>query len=709
MTRNDAAKLLRKELDLYNLNDWSIQINALSLDSRHQFLGMCSYKDKCIILNAHHIDIHPDLDIIDTIKHEVAHALTMGHEHDEIWAAKAKELGCTSTAPCSTLTLPSNIIDAIRSGATVEVTFDEEIIRRPKYLITRLQDRCPDCNKVAVTKNELLIDSNDDMKPDTKMIFLECGHVIQKSIPKATPFHKLISNGHEEYVKTCAHEWNKNQCMICREYKPFDFQIEGMKFLESAITTNSGGICADEMGLGKTVQALGVVKFHPELWPVLYIVKSGIKFQWFKEILRWCGDEFVGQIISSSNDFIIPNLKTYIISYDILVPKIRKIKGKTVSQGFDISKLDFIKTIVMDECQQIKNPDSTRTQQVRKIAKGKSIIPLSGTIWKNRFSEYFPSLNMVAPMKFSSHQGFKDRWVKYYWDGKYSKEGGCSDIKGFKEYTKDIVIRRERTEVLKELPLVNRMKLHVQLDQFNQNEYDEEVSDFVSWYNKAVIGGEEDQLSGMNMLAKLSRMRHITGLAKIPATEEFIDNFFEETDRKLVIFVHHKDVGSILYDNLKRKYENQFPILKLTAEMSSEERFKTQESFNNSPRALMIGSTLASGEGLNLQSCADCVMHERQWNPANEEQAEGRFIRIGQTATSVNSTYVESEDTIDSMFDSIVESKRIAFHEAMNKGIAPTWNQGDLIKELASKIVANHNKKNRKKSQTNIMDKVKVS
>ena len=46
----------------------------------------------------------------------------------------------------------------------------------------------------------------------------------------------------------------------------------------------------------------------------------------------------------------------------------------------------------------------------------------------------------------------------------------------------------------------------------------------------------------------------------------------------------------------------------------------------------MVASQLAAGEGLNLQTCSDCVMHERQWNPGKEEQAEGRFIRIGQTA-----------------------------------------------------------------------------
>ena len=134
----------------------------------------------------------------------------------------------------------------------------------------------------------------------------------------------------------------------------------------------------------------------------------------------------------------------------------------------------------------------------------------------------------------------------------------------------------------------------------------------------------------------------------------------------------------------------------LSAEMSSEKRMATQDAFNNSKRAFMVASTLASGEGLNLQSCSDCVMHERQWNPANEEQAEGRFIRIGQLSDKVNAVYVEAEDTCDSQLDSIVSRKRIEFHKVMssnpNAGMI-TWNEGSIITELVKNIVASYNKR----------------
>src|SRR6188768_1290527 len=282
MTRQEASRILREELNKYKLEDWAVRLNQ-NPDSR--FLGLCSYKDKCIILSAHHIDIHPTPDVINTIRHEVAHALCPGHGHDAVWASKAREIGCDNTLPCSNLSLSPEVIDAIRSGADVKVTFDEHVIRTPKYEITRLQDKCEKCDKVAIFKSERVIPARGETAPDLKIIQLECGHSRLRYIPKGTPFHKFQFGGDVN----CSHAWTKNTCDKCGRNKPYDFQIDGMKFLEAALATRKGGAVFDEMGLGKTIQAMGVVFFHPELWPVLWIVKAGLKYQFAKAIMGWMG------------------------------------------------------------------------------------------------------------------------------------------------------------------------------------------------------------------------------------------------------------------------------------------------------------------------------------------------------------------------------------------------------------------------------------
>lgn len=706
MNRSQAHQLCKDELIKAGLADWGVRLSVQDKDK--SYLGLCSYKDKVIILNGFHVDIHPDLEIIDTIKHEVAHAVVgSGHGHDEVWATKAKELGCTNTLPCSHLGLPDAVIDAIRSGQMVEMTVEEEthVIRTPKYKITRLQDKCPDCGKVAIEK--FAINSIDKDGNDVKLITLECFHIIKKIIPRGTAFDTMVSNDWKPEVKSCKHDWKKNRCEVCGEFKLFDFQVTGAKALESGLSMQKGFGVFDDMGLGKTVQALALIKFHSkEYTPTLYVTKSKIKFQWFKQIIRWLGPDYMAQVISTSRDYVFPSLKSYIIPYDLLR---RFPREKIASLG--------IKCVILDECQQIKNPDSSRTQEVRKLVSSPDckVIPLSGTPWKNRGGEFFPVLNMMDPIKFYSFQGYLDTWVDFYYEGPKKKQGGIRNAEKFRKFTESLLIRREYNEVMDEFPEINRMKLNVQLDDLQQSTYDESTSEFVAWYNDKVIGGEEDALNGMEILAKLARMRHITGLAKIPATLGFVEEFIEETERKLVIFVHHKDVGQLMihalidtkkesnpdyYELAQTLVEQGVKVFKYTADQSDEESFIIQESFNKAKRGVMVASTLACGEGVDLQTCADAIMHERQWNPQNEDQAApGRFRRIGQLEKQINITFPEAEGTVDEHLDGLVEGKRRNFHRVMNKSEAPVWNESDIAKQLAEIIVAKHKEKNKHKVQ----------
>ena len=59
-------------------------------------------------------------------------------------------------------------------------------------------------------------------------------------------------------------------------------------------------------------------------------------------------------------------------------------------------------------------------------------------------------------------------------------------------------------------------------------------------------------------------MRHIVAFAKIPATMEFLSDFIEQTERKIVIFHHHIDVGEILVDECKKKFPD-VPVIHIVS------------------------------------------------------------------------------------------------------------------------------------------------
>jgi SWI/SNF-related matrix-associated actin-dependent regulator 1 of chromatin subfamily A len=473
--------------------------------------------------------------------------------------------------------------------------------------------------------------------------------------------------------------------------KLFHFQCEGVRFLEK-----SGGraMILDEMGLGKTVQVMAFLILHPEARPFLWIGKSSLKYQYQYETMRWGGVDWFAQVVDGGRDLLLPGFTGYIASYDIL----RRMKNDRALT--EQAKRLGIKTLVLDECQQIKNSASQRTIFTRELAKQfQFVFELSGTPIKNHAAEFFPSLNIVRPDVYNNERRFIMYDCDTYWNGFTYKTGGLANPKQFHERTKNFIIRRERAEVLPDLPKIQRSFSFHELGSIVEKAYIQEFKQFRDEYNrKGWVGGfsESDTYGNdappESTIARLSRLRHLTGWAKIDPCVEFAIEFLGSTDRKLTIFTHHNDVADTLVEklNMVLKGLELEPVLHLTARLNAEQRYDMVAKFTNSPKSrILVASTLASGEGLNLQVCSDCILLERQWNPANEEQAEGRFPRPGSQASSIAATYFTAVGTVDEFFAEIVERKREIVHNTLSKdGKATPWDQSSIMKELAETLAA---------------------
>ena len=538
---------------------------------------------------------------------------------------------------------------------------------------SKLQEKCPVCNHTAIELSRKQIGNQI-------LINLQCNHLLFVDVvedSKLNDYSAITFDGDNN----CNHQWglekNRTTCLKCNAHKLYDFQVTGASLIEKY---NGRFGLFDQQGLGKTIQALAYLKLNSSAIPFLWVTKAGIKYQHCREITRILGDSYFPQVLKKGTDKLFPGFKSYLSSYDLL-------------KKIDLSEITSIgiKCIILDECQAIMNPSALRTQALRTIVKQvDKIIPTSGTPWKNRGPEFFTVLNMLDAKMFHNYQHFINTEVGYYYQGNKLVTGGIAKPKEFKEKTQHILIRREREEVMPELPIISRHKFLVEVPKSARLAYKEEEDKLVQIFNDALLEGTEDSFEtqkAMNTI--LMQMKQIVGIAKIPSTVELAQDFLSETDRKLTIFVHHKECARLIENQLKTYcMENYLPLpLVLSSAMSPEERFTCQEKFNGNKYRLLIASTLASGEGLNLQSCSDCIMHERQWNASNEEQAEGRFIRIGQTSTAVVATYVHGDDTIDTILDGIVENKRIAFQASWDKEVKASFDESAVTKDIILEIV----------------------
>ncbi len=67
---------------------------VFEFDNAKRRFGVCNYTDRVIGLSKALTELNDEEKVIDTILHEIAHALTPGQHHNHVWRAKAIEIGC---------------------------------------------------------------------------------------------------------------------------------------------------------------------------------------------------------------------------------------------------------------------------------------------------------------------------------------------------------------------------------------------------------------------------------------------------------------------------------------------------------------------------------------------------------------------------------------------------------------------------------------
>lgn len=92
MTHHNVTQLAKMLLTQSGLaaQGWTFRLN-----NNRSRLGVCRYRGKSIELSVFHLT-SPDKEIMNTLLHEIAHALVgPGHGHGPVWKRKAIEIGCT--------------------------------------------------------------------------------------------------------------------------------------------------------------------------------------------------------------------------------------------------------------------------------------------------------------------------------------------------------------------------------------------------------------------------------------------------------------------------------------------------------------------------------------------------------------------------------------------------------------------------------------
>ena len=298
--------------------------------------------------------------------------------------------------------------------------------------------------------------------------------------------------------------------------------------------------------------------------------------------------------------------------------------GLLVTEGELLSQRTWT-TIVLDEAHTIKNRD-TQTSKAAMTLKGDFRLMLTGTPLQNHLNEIWNLFQFANPGLLGSYQQFTDRFIL-----PVERDHNAERQRLLRRLLSPFLLRRNKDEVLSELPEKTEITLRVELSLEEQALYD-------NLRQQAIANLEEGTKSPLQALAEITRLRQaachprlINQKLDIPSskTQAFLSlvDDLRQSGHRALVFSQFTSHLALIREELDRQ---QIAYLYLDGSTTPSDRNRLVRQFQTGSEPLFLISLKAGGLGLNL-TAADYVIHlDPWWNPAIEDQASDRAHRIGQ-------------------------------------------------------------------------------
>lgn len=447
------------------------------------------------------------------------------------------------------------------------------------------------------------------------------------------------------------------------------YQQYGFSWLNFLRQWGLGACLADDMGLGKTIQTLAMLLHEKEKsgslpGPVLLICPTSVVSNWNREVRRFA--PALSTLMHQGGDRLreeafIQRAKTsdmVLTSYALVRRDIETLK-----------QIDWF-GVVLDEAQNIKNPETKQTRAIRQLPAGFRVA-LTGTPVENRLSELWSIMHFLNPGYLSSRKNFRQHFAAPI--ERYKDEKATGQLR---KMVMPFILRRVKTDpsVIQDLPDKLEMKTYCTLSEEQATLYESVVQ--TSMQEVAEASGIQRRGLVLSMLMKLKQIcnhpaqflhqinesagydpeREIERSGKLSRLVEMLEEAVSVGDRVL-IFTQFAEMGHMLKAQLQQQLG--LSTLFLHGGTPAEKRTVMVRRFQEDPTGppVFILSLKAGGTGLNLTRASHVFHFDRWWNPAVENQATDRAYRIGQKQNVQVHKFV-CAGTIEEMVDEMIEGKK---------------------------------------------------
>ncbi|BBD61754.1 SNF2 helicase homolog [Nostoc sp. HK-01] len=448
------------------------------------------------------------------------------------------------------------------------------------------------------------------------------------------------------------------------------YQERGAAWLAFLERWGLGACLADDMGLGKTIELIAFVLHLKEQdvleKPILLVCPTSVLGNWEREVKKFAPSlkvmQYHGDKRPKGKAFVeaVNQHNLIITSYSLIHRDVKLLQ--TISWQI----------IVLDEAQNVKNPDAKQSQAVRQLD-ATFRIALTGTPVENRLQELWSILDFLNPGYLGNKQFFQRRFAM-----PIEKYGDAASLTQLRSLVQPFILRRLKTdkEIIQDLPDKQEMTVFCGLTTEQAALYQQAVDTSLVEIESA----EGLQRRGM-ILALLTKLKQICNhpsqylkettltqhnSGKLQRLEEMLDVAIEEGDRAL-IFTQFAEWGKLLKPHLERQLGRE--VFFLYGSTSKKQREEMVDRFQHDPQGppVMILSLKAGGVGLNLTRANHVFHFDRWWNPAIENQATDRVFRIGQTRNVQVHKFV-CTGTLEEKIHDMIESKKQLAEQVVSAG-----------------------------------------
>jgi len=435
-----------------------------------------------------------------------------------------------------------------------------------------------------------------------------------------------------------------------------NYQKQGFRWASYLHKHKLGGCLADDMGLGKTIQAIALLA---SIYPVqkqstLIVMPKTLLFNWESELKRFAPKLSFALYYGQTRD-----MKAILASNIILTTY------AMVRNDIEQLKEEKFHMVILDESQNIKNLNAKASKAVM-LLQADHRLALSGTPIENNLGELYALFRFLNPAMFGMASDFTKNYLN-----PIQKNDNKAVVKELKKKIYPFILRRLKTEVLKDLPDKMEQTLFVDMTREQAKLYNQRRL----MYKRAIR--EEIQNKGLKrsklfILQALGELRQIASIPEIKSDNRIISPKREilmeyvadavAGRHKVLVFANYLHSLECVSQDMEAS-----GIDHLVMTGATRDRRRIVERFQNDDNCQALLMTLKTGGlGLNLTAADYVFLFDPWWNIAAENQAIDRAHRMGQKNTvfsyrliarkSIEEKILKLQEKKKKLFDSLIAS-----------------------------------------------------